>query len=1542
MVTWCSRCQATTTLRVDAAAYAALPLPAHHVPRVPPDSGATLQGAITSEDFDFFLGTLPLRTMPGPDCLPYELLKSSPQQFKEQILECINAILLKEAVPPASWLGGMIRFLFKKGDLLDAENYRPVCLQDCIYKLLSAILTDRLYRLAERYGLIDSSQEGFRKLHSTQRQVQSLHWAIEEASHKRTKLYVVYIDFANAFNSVDHEALWCWLQEMNVPDVDLLRSLYDHAHYTADLPYGKTASISLTRGTKQGDKLSPLLFDLVFNCLLLALRATGIASRLMTGLRSPARGFADDLVLCTQSAADMNCLMTVVSNFGHWSGMRVKLAKSVASAFDFAQKEELATGEILFEGAPFRHLPADEQFCYLGVRASILARTAGRRRWRPTVSPNLAEEKAHVFSATKELSSVAKHHRYRLGQMVPAMQMVAAARFRYSAALVPWTDAELDQLHKVWLQVHRAAWRLPPGFASAPFVLPEAQAGLTVPHPRVVLIQALTTLIEQLCALPDELRQQTVSRYRRLCDRCGCHNERELAEHLMEQNTPPRCPVARLLRLSGQLGVQVRLPACLSSATRQRELSWHGLLKHLRSAASALGTEDKLADLAALEAAWSTIRRFFWRRGIRHPRMLAANPHAIPVVWLLPTTVSRSSSWLEPLRRSLLSVDTLSLFPRLDRGEQVRAVAAHQALIHEVLGTLRRGGAPILLLFADERWNAVRSSMPWLSWRLALQRHGLPVSEEAWKTGSERARAPILDLLLLGTCPETATDVLLDLLLTVAPYLRSMSVDQEMEDRGPLTWAPVRLLPEAAEFFLTDSTAGSIDLGPYRICTRDGLVRVERGGQHVGTVKQCRFGLLAAAYGKEELCGALPAWIADIEQAETSKGVPSAQFWTQVQSVLHGDCILGCNPLVASSAFTRAYKCLQSQEGWGHAINTAPTCIVYNLLTLSRPEQLYLCRGLTAGGSWYALTRRSALDPQVNQQLNACGTRLHSFRRGSRAAAAKGGWRTGKVSTVQTAEAWTLWASSGVVESRQKRAELIQRLAGLRLTVEGVDPSDPLGREAAYGPSGAVYRNDGIIVATDGSLKDDGSMGAAFVSMGERIPARSVAVFGPASSTRPELTGISLALENCPITENLTILTDSLDSLTSLFNLRRADFPQTLFRHPSRHLLVHLVSLLNNRHAAGALTRLVKVKAHSGDPLNEAADALASAAAEHDDNRWAGGQHLDPDAVHFYMAGHDTPVVWDVRVRRALTQVAALQVAAKLVGPRRRRDGTEVPPPITTAWLMRQDQGRQVLGAALRTMRTDAAKRRVLQTLAGAFPCNALLHRWKLRASGSCDLCACPAETQAHIQCVCPALKRARIAAHHHLAGTIFDFISSAGQGWRVYRELTLAGLQGLPVPEHSMTDWYHMCDELTDGDLETATEAERALASSIRRKRPDGWAIHWGRRKIQILEFTRCNDYRLDWRELTEEYKSERYRLLRDKMAASLPHGWTVETVCLTIGIRGSYAESQWSASLSALGISPAGVSSLMATLVSVCLAELNELYSVRSTALRLRADAQ
>ncbi len=133
-----------------------------------------------------------------------------------------------------------------------------------------------------------------------------------------------------------------------------------------------------------------------------------------------------------------------------------------------------------------------------------------------------------------------------------------------------------------------------------------------------------------------------------------------------------------------------------------------------------------------------------------------------------------------------------------------------------------------------------------------------------------------------------------------------------------------------------------------------------------------------------------------------------------------------------------------------------------------------------------------------------------------------------------------------------------------------------------------------------------------------------------ASSTRPELTGIALTLEASPVGEDLAILTDSLVAMTTLFSLRRADFPLSLHRNSCRLLITHVVKLLNERQAAGVVTRFIKVKSHQGEPLNEAADALASAAAEVDDSP-SMPQQLEPETVHFYVKG--VPVVWCAVIR---------------------------------------------------------------------------------------------------------------------------------------------------------------------------------------------------------------------------------------------------------------------------------------------------------------------
>ena len=1531
--TWCLHCKETIQPVIDPAEYDRLAfLPAScEIPSVPLAAAETLRGPISLDDFDFFIGQLPNKR--AAEGLPYEMWKGAPLPMKQALLDCLNAILEGQAAPPPSWLGGLIRFLFKKGDLLQIANYRPVCLQDTAYKILSAILTDRLYRLAERHRLLDASQEGFRRLHSTQRQVQSLHWAFESAAEHKKRLYCCYLDFSNAFNSVDHEALWRWLRRLNIPDIDLLQALYNQANYEADLPYGRSARIVLSRGKKQGDKLSPLLFNLLFNALLLALKATGIGHRTVTGLRAPARGFADDLTLITESEEDMSRLLRVVADFCGWSGMRINRLKSVITAYDFRAKSELPTDGILYEGQPLVRLAADESFPYLGVRAALI-----QRKKRGAASPGLEQEKSHIFSATKELVGIAKGHHLLLGQMVPAMHMVASSRFRYSAPLVPWTDAQLNELHRIWLQVHRAAWRLPPGYPAAPLTVPSTHGGSPVMHPCVPMIQALAKHIEQLVALQDDLRQDTIAHYKKLCVACGCHNARELAEHLAEERSPRKCPIARFLRACGQLGMEARLPTCLSLGTADRETSWRSLLVHLRRQTSAAGADTRLErDMAVVNSAWTAIRRCLGRRCIRQPRQLVLDPHRRPPVWLLPTKFRRAREpyWLDPLRRVLSMADTQALFPRLNRGEGAAEVPVHQALLHDVLAGLARPNPNRQELFTDERWDDVVSTAPLTVWLHTMRAHGL-VSLTSSTDLAGRRTAPIADMLALGHCPEISTACLRSLCLALAPHLRSRTVLPEEPDRGPLTWEPVRLATDRVEFVWLDETAGTETLGQYTVTRRDGLAWIREGGRHIGTVTQGRWGLLHGAYDAPDICAALPAWIARVEKEESSKGVASAQFWSRVQEVLDAECIVGCNPLVAPSSFPVAIRSWGTLEGWGHPWAAPPSRVMYCLLTQSPEEQRLLARPLQAKGIWWALTRRSTLDSEVAAILRQRGCAVSVVKRGTRAAATKGSWRTAVLRSTKTKEDWTLWASAGAAASAQLRAELKQRLDGICLTADGVVPlalDGPSAREATLGPAGNAYHHPGVTVGTDGSLKSNGAMGAAFVSINGRVPARSVAVYGPPSSLRPELTAFALACEDSPLGEDLTALTDSLSGMLLLKSLQRKDFPLWLYRHPERQLLMYVTNLINRRAASGVLTRFVKVKAHRAEPLNEAADALASEAAELDPSR---PLDIDPEAVYFYLKG--SLVEWDARLREHLTQVAASKCMTMIGRPTRRRDGTVTPAhvPLSAEWLLRPDQGRSTLGTVLHHMQPSSGKRRLLQSLAGMFPCNAILYKWKITSSPACLLCGHASETVSHVQCVCPTLTEARIRAHHNLVMMLWGWLGKASPRWTIQREMTVAALGGLAAPPDCHDDWQRAVDELQDLDLET--EEDRAAAAGLTRKRPDGFAFDWGRRTVLILEFTRAYDWRATWHSDTDELKTERYSPLRDKLSTCLGEGWTVEVVPFTMGVRGSYHEPAWRAALGRFGLKDREVDKCMRALVVKCLEELNELYNVRFAALKLQ----
>jgi hypothetical protein len=84
-------------------------------------------------------------------------------------------------------------------------------------------------------------------------------------------------------------------------------------------------------------------------------------------------------------------------------------------------------------------------------------------------------------------------------------------------------------------------------------------------------------------------------------------------------------------------------------------------------------------------------------------------------------------------------------------------------------------------------------------------------------------------------------------------------------------------------------------------------------------------------------------------------------------------------------------------------------------------------------------------------------------------------------------------------------------------------------------------------------------------------------------------------------------------------------------------------------------------------------------------------------------------------VREDLVPRAAGQYAASILQPKQGRAGAEASPPalpLTVSWLLRPDQSRSTLGKVLGEMKISTAKKQVLQPIAGAFPCNAVLHKW--------------------------------------------------------------------------------------------------------------------------------------------------------------------------------------------------------------------------------------
>ena len=126
----------------------------------------------------------------------------------------------------------------KKGNAKECSNYRTIALISHASKVMLKILQARIQQYVNCE--LSDVQAGFRKGRGTRDQIASILWIMEKAREFQKNIYFCFIDYAKAFDCVDHNKLWKILKEIEIPDhlTCLLRNLYAGQEATVRTGHG--------------------------------------------------------------------------------------------------------------------------------------------------------------------------------------------------------------------------------------------------------------------------------------------------------------------------------------------------------------------------------------------------------------------------------------------------------------------------------------------------------------------------------------------------------------------------------------------------------------------------------------------------------------------------------------------------------------------------------------------------------------------------------------------------------------------------------------------------------------------------------------------------------------------------------------------------------------------------------------------------------------------------------------------------------------------------------------------------------------------------------------------------------------------------------------------------------------------------------------------------------------------------------------------------------------------------------------------------------
>ena len=169
----------------------------------------------------------------------------------------------------------------------------------------------------------------FRKGRGTRVQIVNIHWTIEKAREFQKNIYFCFIDYAKAFDCVDHNKLWKILQEMGIPDhlTRLLRNLYASQEAIVRTGHETTEGFQIGKGVHQGCILSPCLFNLYAEYIMQNARLDEAQAGIKTARRNINNlKYADDTTLMAESE-ELKSLLMKVKEDSEKVGLKLNIQK---------------------------------------------------------------------------------------------------------------------------------------------------------------------------------------------------------------------------------------------------------------------------------------------------------------------------------------------------------------------------------------------------------------------------------------------------------------------------------------------------------------------------------------------------------------------------------------------------------------------------------------------------------------------------------------------------------------------------------------------------------------------------------------------------------------------------------------------------------------------------------------------------------------------------------------------------------------------------------------------------------------------------------------------------------------------------------------------------------------------------------------------------------------------------------------------------------------------------------------------------------------